>query len=92
VKFLFIPFSIAASLIGGLLGRRLFSKLWAVVDEEEPPDASVKETTWRKVLAAAALQGAIFAAVRALTDRGARRAFFNFTGSWPGQQRPGPED
>lgn len=91
MKFLFIPFSIAASLVGGLLGRQIFVKLWGVVDREEPPDGSIKETTWRKLVVAAALQGAIFAAARVVTDRGARKAFFNLTGSWPGQERPDPE-
>jgi hypothetical protein len=92
MKFLFIPFSIAASLLGGLLGRQLFNKLWGVIDEQEPPDGSVKDTTWKKLVGAAALQGAIFAGVRVATDRGARRAFFNLTGSWPGQQKPDPEN
>ena len=91
MKFLFIPFSIAASLLGGLLGRQLFVKVWSVVDRQEPPDGSVRDTTWKKLVAAAALQGAIFSAARVVTDRGARRAFFNLTGSWPGQKKPDPE-
>ena len=33
MKFLFIPFSIAASLLGGLLGKQLFAKIWSVVDD-----------------------------------------------------------
>jgi hypothetical protein len=34
------------------------------------------------------LQGAIFRAVRGLVDHGARRGFYNLTGSWPGDEAP----
>jgi uncharacterized protein DUF4235 len=90
-KLLFIPFSILGSLFAGLLGRRLFNALWGVVDEEEPPDPSHRVSPWPKLLAAAALQGAVFAAARAAADRGSRQAFLRLTGAWPGDERPNPE-
>ena len=40
---------------------------------------------------AAAVQGAIFRAVKEATDHGSRRAFMGVTGSWPGDERPEPE-
>ncbi len=90
-KLLFIPFSIAGSLIAGLLGRKAFDAVWGMVDAEEPPDASNRLTTWPKLLAAAALQGAVFSFVRAAADRGSRQAFLRLTGAWPGDERPDPE-
>ncbi|MEX2253698.1 MAG: DUF4235 domain-containing protein [Thermoleophilaceae bacterium] len=89
-KVFFIPFSVAGSLIAGLLGKRLFNALWGAVDEEEPPDPSHRVSPWPKLLAAAALQGAVFAAVRAAADRGSREAFLKLTGAWPGDESPGP--
>ena len=38
----------------------------------------------REVLIAAAVQGAIFALVKAVIDRGGARAFERWTGEWPG--------
>ena len=42
-------------------------------------------------LDAAAVQGAIFRAVKEATDHGTRRAFMSLTGTWPGEERPDPE-
>jgi hypothetical protein len=48
------------------------------------------------VLVAAALQGAIFALVRAALDRGLAEAVRKLTGSWPGEGaepgEPGKDD
>jgi hypothetical protein len=43
------------------------------------------------MLVAAAIQGAIFRAVRKLVDHQSRRAFAGALGTWPGEQRPEPE-
>ena len=92
MKILFIPLSVAASILGGILGRQVFKGLWAAIDKQDPPDPSVEETTWRKLIMAAAIQGAVFSGARAVTDHSARRAFRGLTGSWPGQQRPDPKN
>ena len=39
---------------------------------------------WREILLAAALQGAIFAVVRAAVDRSAAEGTRKLTGVWPG--------
>ena len=90
-KLLFIPFSVVGSLLAGQLAKRLFDALWGAVDDEEPPESADRITSWPKLLAAAALQGAVRSAVRAGTDRGSRTAFMRLTGSWPGDERPDPE-
>ena len=91
MKFLFLPISILSGLLAGMLGRKIFDQLWGIFDEEEPPDSKHLEITWGKLLLAAAVQGAIFRAVKEATDHGTRRAFMNLTGSWPGEERPEPE-
>ena len=91
MKFLFLPFSILSGLLAGFLGKKLFDQLWGVIDDEEPPDSKHLEISWPKLLFAAAVQGAIFRAVKEATDHGTRRAFMSLTGSWPGDERPAPE-
>jgi membrane associated rhomboid family serine protease len=87
-KVLFIPFSLVAGVIAGFASKKLFDVLWGVVDDEEPPEPEHRDVSWAKLAIAAALQGAIFRMVRALTDRGSRLAFSRFTGEWPGEEEP----
>jgi hypothetical protein len=91
MKFLFAPFSIIAGLLAGFLGKKLFEQVWALIDDEEPPESEHRDATWAKVIAAAAIEGAIFRATKEAVDRGARVAFANATGSWPGDERPEQE-
>jgi uncharacterized protein DUF4235 len=91
MKFLFLPFSILAGLIAGLIGRKVFDQVWGIFDEQEPPDSKHLEISWGKLLLAAAVEGAIFRAVKEATDHGSRRAFMSLTGTWPGEERPEPE-
>ena len=88
MKLLFLPFSILAGLVAGFLSKKLFDGVWRLFDEEEAPEAEHKEVPVTKLLLALALQGAIFRAVRGLVDHGARRGFYNLTGSWPGEEAP----
>ena len=41
-----------------------------------------------KLIAAMAIQGAIFRAVRGIAEHGARVGFQRWTGAWPGEKRP----
>ena len=91
MKFLFMPVSIIGGLIAGQIGSRIFDALWGVFDDEEPPDSKHREISLAKMLVAAAIQGAIFRAVRKLVDHQSRRAFAGALGTWPGEQRPEPE-
>ena len=91
MKLLFIPFSVVSGLIAGFLGKKLFEGLWGVIDDQEPPAAEHRFVSFGKVIAAAALEGAIFKGTRAAVDHQSRRAFAGFTGSWPGEEAPEPE-
>jgi hypothetical protein len=90
-KVLFIPISIGSGLVAGFVSRKIFDQLWGLVDEEEPPDSRHREIDWRKLLIAAAIQGAVFRAVKEGVDHYSRRAFANATGSWPGEEHPEDE-
>ena len=91
MKVLFTPFSIAAGLLAGLVGKKLFEQLWGLIDDEEPPEPKHREISLLKMIAALALEGAIFRAVRGAADHAARRTFARATGRWPGEPRPEPE-
>jgi hypothetical protein len=88
MKFLFLPFSIIAGLVAGFLSKKLFDGVWRLVDDQEAPEAEHKEISIAKLAIALVLEGAIFRAVRGLVDHGARRSFYNLTGSWPGDEAP----
>ena len=90
-RVLFAPISIAAGLIAGLLGRKLFEGAWGLVDDEVPPDAEHRNIEWPKLIAALAVEGAIFRLVKGLVDHGARHYFQRATGAWPGEEVPEPE-
>jgi hypothetical protein len=91
MKVLFIPIGVIGGVIAGLAGKKVFEKLWGFIDKEQPPDPKHREISVPKMVAATALEGAIFSATRALADHGTRRTFANVTGSWPGEERPEPE-
>lgn len=91
MKFLFAPIGIGAGLVAGMLGKKAFEKLWAVIDEEDPPEPDQRDAPTIKLVTALAIEGAIFRLVKGMTDYGARRAFAGATGSWPGKD-PANED
>jgi xanthosine utilization system XapX-like protein len=88
MKLLYKPFGLVLGIVGGLLGKQLFDYVWRKLDDQEAPEATTKETTWTKVLAAAAVEGIAFKATRAAIDRFGAKGFYYLTGSWPGEERP----
>jgi hypothetical protein len=91
MKILFTPISVIAGLLAGLLGTKIFERLWSLIDKKEPPSPEHREFSWPKLVAALLIEGAIFRLVKGLTDHGIRRAFEKGTGSWPGEERPEAE-
>lgn len=84
---LYRPWGIAASLIGGLIAGQIFQQVWKRLDpdsSEDPPKPLESEYRLRKIIVAAAIQGAIFTVVRALINRGGAKVFERWTGEWPG--------
>ncbi len=87
MKVLFAPVGILAGLIAGFAAQKGFERLWAILDEEDPPGAEDRRVSYAKLTAALLLEGAIFRLVKGMVDRGARAGFAFFTGRWPGEER-----
>ncbi|MFE6283633.1 DUF4235 domain-containing protein [Streptomyces sp. NPDC057877] len=84
-KLAYKPVGLALGAVSGMLAGALFKQSWKVLGhDEDAPDATDEERTWREVLLAAVLQGAIFAGVKAAVDRGGATATRRLTGAWPG--------
>ncbi len=85
VKALYTPVSILFSVLGAVVAGSIFKQIWKrISDEEEAPKALESEYGWREVLPAAAVQGLIFGAVKAVIQRGGAKGFERVTGVWPG--------
>jgi hypothetical protein len=87
-KILFAPVSAIAGRLAGLIGKRVFARVWSLVDGEQLPDPRRRDLPWRTLLVGLLLEGAIFRAARGLVDRASRQGFSRLTGTWPGEQRP----
>ncbi len=85
MKFLFAPVGIAAGLIAGLIAQKAFDRVWAAIDDEEPPEPDQGDARLAKLIPALLIEGAIFRLAKGLVDRGARRGFARLTGRWPGE-------
>jgi uncharacterized protein DUF4235 len=92
MKLLYKPFGLILGLIAGFIGKKVFDKVWSMIDDEEPPKATTQRVTWPKVIAAAALQGAIFRGTRAAIDRGGAEGWSHLFGVWPGEKEQEPAD
>ncbi|WP_103343920.1 DUF4235 domain-containing protein [Amycolatopsis sp. CA-126428] len=84
-KALYKPLSWVVGALGGILAGQVFKQVWSrVVGEDDAPDATDRDYTWRQVVIAAAVQGAIFGAVKAATERAGAVGYRKATGDWPG--------
>jgi Protein of unknown function (DUF4235) len=93
VKLLYKPFGLIAGLVAGKVAKRLVATVWKKVDaDHEPPTPQTRDTSWRKVVGAAALQGATFAATRAAADRAGAKTFSHLFGPWPDDRKRDKKD
>jgi hypothetical protein len=82
------PFGLVVSVLGGIVARAIFKRIWgAAASEEEAPKATDQTRGWGEVLVAAAAEGAVFGGVKALIDRAGATGFAHVTGSWPGRTK-----
>jgi Protein of unknown function (DUF4235) len=85
VKLAYKPLGLIVSVLGGLIAAALFNKLWGLLAAgDKALDATDASATWRQVLIAAAVQGAVFGGVQALVDRAGAHGYQKMTGTWPG--------
>ncbi|WP_189537353.1 DUF4235 domain-containing protein [Streptomyces roseolilacinus] len=82
---LYRPVGLILGLAGGAAASALFTQAWKAVGRgSDAPDALDEDRSWREILIAAAIQGAIFSVVRAAVDRGGAIGVRRLTGTWPG--------
>lgn len=86
-KMLYKPLGLVVSSLGGLAASMLFKQIWRRVSgEDDAPDATDAKYGWAEVVVAAAVQGAIFGAVKAAVDRAGAEGYHKATGDWPGDE------
>ncbi|KJY32379.1 MULTISPECIES: DUF4235 domain-containing protein [Streptomyces] len=84
-KIAYKPVGLALGAVSGMAAGLAFKQAWKMLGhEDDAPDATDENRTWREVLVAAALQGAIFAVVKAAVDRAGAATTRRLTGTWPG--------
>jgi Protein of unknown function (DUF4235) len=87
IKLLYKPVGMLVSVLGGMLAGAIFKQVWKITArEDDAPKATDARRGWRGILLAAALQGAIFALVKAAVDRAAAEGARKLTGVWPGDE------
>lgn len=85
INLLYKPAGMLVSVLGGIAAGAIFKKVWKITaGGDDAPEATDARRGWREVLLAAALQGAIFGAVKAALDRGVAEGTRKLTGVWPG--------
>ncbi|SCG70651.1 DUF4235 domain-containing protein [Micromonospora humi] len=78
------PVGVLLGLAAGAVAGMVFRQVWKLAaGDDDAPSATDEDRHWGEVLAAAALQGAIFSAVRAAVDRGGAVGVRRLTGHWP---------
>ena len=85
-KILYQPLGLVSSVVAGIIAGQVFKQVWKHAtpgEQADAPKALESEYALREVLVAALVQGAIFAAVKALVNRGGARVFERWTGEWP---------
>lgn len=87
MKLVFTPISMAAGLAAGLAAKKLFERIWARIDDAEPPSPEQQEVNWPKLITALVIEGAVFRLVKGLADHGARELTLRYAGAWPGEEK-----
>jgi Protein of unknown function (DUF4235) len=86
-KMTFKALGIAVSLVASLLAGAIFKKVWKLTPgSDEAPEATDERRGWGEILLAAALQGLIFALIKAVFERATAEGVREITGDWPGEE------
>ncbi|MFI8278056.1 DUF4235 domain-containing protein [Streptomyces sp. NPDC085929] len=82
-KVAYKPVGLALGAGAGFLAGALFKQVWKLAGQGDAPNAADEERKWREILVAAAIQGAIFALVKAAVERSGAVAVRRVCGTWP---------
>jgi predicted metal-dependent enzyme (double-stranded beta helix superfamily) len=78
------PVGLLLGIGAGMLAGFVFKEVWKLASgDDDAPNATDEDRGWGEVLAAAAVQGAIFSVVKALVDRAGATGVRKMTGEWP---------
>ncbi|MET7827083.1 DUF4235 domain-containing protein [Streptomyces sp. NPDC005386] len=84
-KIVYKPVGLALGAVSGMIAGAVFKQAWKMIAHDgDAPDATDEGRNWGEVILAATLQGAIFAAVKAIVDRSGAATTRSLTGNWPG--------
>ncbi|MEV7846470.1 DUF4235 domain-containing protein [Streptomyces cyaneofuscatus] len=83
-KLAYKPVGFALGALSGMIAGAAFKQTWKLIEGEgDAPDALDEDRPWGQILLAAAVQGAIFAVVKAAVERSGAQATRRVTGTWP---------
>ncbi|MEU4215958.1 DUF4235 domain-containing protein [Actinoplanes sp. NPDC026623] len=83
-KVAYKPVGLLLGVAAGAAAGFIFKEVWKLASgDDDAPNATDEDRGWGEIIAAAALQGAIFATVKALVDRGGAASIRRVTGEWP---------
>jgi hypothetical protein len=83
-KIAYKPVGLLAGIGAGMVAGFVFKEIWKMASgDDDAPNATDEDRGWGEILAAAALQGAIFALVKAAVDRSGAVSVRKLTGQWP---------
>ena len=83
-KIAYKPVGLLLGFGAGAVASLIFKEVWKLTaGDDDAPNATDEERGWGEILAAAALQGVIFALVKAAVDRGGAAGVRKLTGQWP---------
>jgi len=83
-KVAYKPVGLLLSVAAGAVAGVIFKQVWKLASgDDDAPNATDEDRGWTEILIAAALQGALFAVVKALMDRGGAAGVRKLTGNWP---------
>ncbi|MFI7285687.1 DUF4235 domain-containing protein [Streptomyces anulatus] len=79
------PVGLVLGALSGMIASAAFKQTWKLIEGEgDAPDATDEDRPWGQILIAAAVQGAIFAVVKATVERSGAQTTRRLTGTWPG--------
>jgi hypothetical protein len=83
-KLAYKPVGLLLGIGAGTVAGFVFKEVWKLAgNDDDAPNATDEDRGWTEILVAAALQGAIFALVKAAVDRGGAVGVRKMTGQWP---------
>jgi hypothetical protein len=86
-KMLYKAVGVLVGVLGGMLASAIVRKVWELTPgHDEAPEAIDTRRSWSEILTAAALQGAIFAVIRAAVERATAASAEKLTGEQPGDE------